>query len=305
MARRRKRPAGDAVNGVLLLDKHAGVTSNEALQSARQLLNAQKAGHTGSLDPIATGLLPICLGSATKWSGYFLGAPKCYAATVRLGEATETGDSEGPVVAISDHKVARSEIEIALDRFRGEFLQTPPMYSAIKVNGQPLYKLARQGIEVERESREVTVSRLTLLEFDGRDVSLEIECSAGFYVRALATDLGDALGVGGHVVSLRRLGVADLRIEQAITLESLERMGTLSQRRDQLLHAGQALTHLPAVELSVDAAFYVCRGQAVRSANLPKSGQVRLYSDSAGFLGVGVVENGGVVAPERIESTSA
>ena len=302
MGRRRKKSFGDAVDGVLLLDKHAGVSSNQALQTARKLLNAQKAGHTGSLDPIATGLLPICLGHSTKWSGYFLGASKHYQTTIRLGETTETGDSEGAVVRSSSETVLEQDIRRALQSFCGAFIQVPPMYSAIKVNGQPLYKLAREGIEIEREGREVEVTRLELLDFNGRDLVLELECSSGFYVRALATDLGEALGVGGHVISLRRLGVADLKIDNAVTISQLEALESLDERRRYIGEVGQALRHLPKVDLSVDAAFYICRGQAVKSADLPNSGQVRLYSASAGFLGVGTVEEANLVVPERLMS---
>ncbi len=302
MGRRKKKPMGDPVDGILLLDKHPGVTSNQALQLVRRLLNAQKAGHTGSLDPIATGLLPICLGSSTKWSGYFLGAKKRYETTVRLGETTETGDSEGAVVRSSTERVSQQDIEHALDRFRGSFLQTPPMYSAIKLNGQPLYKLAREGIEVERESREGEVTDLRLIGFDGRDIVLALECSSGFYVRSLASDLGDALGVGGHVIGLRRLGVADLSIDDAVTVSELEDLDSPAERRRFVGDVGQALMHLPKVDLSVDAAFYVCRGQAVKSANLPESGKVRLYSAAAGFLGVGTVKEANLVVPERLMS---
>ena len=215
MGRRRRKPAGDRVDGMLLLDKPEGITSNDALQQARKLLGAQKAGHTGSLDPIATGLLPLCFGTATRWSGYFLGSDKYYRATVRLGETTETGDSEGAVIKTRKVLVKDGQLQNALSQFRGTYLQVPPMYSAIKVNGQPLYKLARQGKEIERQAREVTVDTFDFGGFNGRDVDLTIRCSSGFYVRALATDLGESLGTGGHVTTLRRLGVAGLRVENS------------------------------------------------------------------------------------------
>jgi tRNA pseudouridine55 synthase len=293
------------VDGILLLDKPEGITSNDALQQARKLLGAQKAGHTGSLDPIATGLLPLCFGATTRWSGYFLGSDKRYRATIRLGETTETGDSEGEVVSISKVSVTEDELQEALQRFRGTYLQIPPMYSAIKVDGQPLYKLARQGKNVEREAREVTVKALDLGAFDGRDVEITLQSSSGFYVRALATDLGETLGTGGHVIALRRLGVASLAVEDSLTLKELAELPDYPDRRARLGRVADALGHLPAIELSIDAAFYLCRGQNVRATNLPKEGNVRLYSSSTGFLGVGVVAEQGTVAPERLASSGS
>lgn len=305
MGRRKRKPSGDLVDGILLLDKPEGITSNDALQQARKLLGAQKAGHTGSLDPIATGLLPLCFGATTRWSGYFLGSDKRYRATIRLGETTETGDSEGEVVSTSKVSVTEDELQEALQRFRGTYLQVPPMYSAIKVDGQPLYKLARQGKNVEREAREVTVKALDLVAFDGRDVEITLQSSSGFYVRALATDLGETLGTGGHVIALRRLGVASLAVEDSLTLKELAELPDYPDRRARLGRVADALGHLPAIELSIDAAFYLCRGQNVRATNLPKEGNVRLYSSSTGFLGVGVVAEQGTVAPERLASSGS
>ena len=305
MGRRKRKPSGDPVDGILLLDKPEGITSNDALQQARKLLGAQKAGHTGSLDPIATGLLPLCFGATTRWSGYFLGSDKRYRATIRLGETTETGDSEGEVVSTSKVSVTEDELQEALQRFRGTYLQVPPMYSAIKVDGQPLYKLARQGKNVEREAREVTVKALDLAAFDGRDVEITLQSSSGFYVRALATDLGETLGTGGHVIALRRLGVASLAVEDSLTLKELAELPDYPDRRARLGRVADALDHLPAIELSTDAAFYLCRGQNVRATNLPKEGNVRLYSSSTGFLGVGVVAEQGTVAPERLASSGS
>ena len=287
----------------MLLDKPAGITSNEALQRARKLLGARKAGHTGSLDPIATGLLPLCFGSSTRWSGYFLGSDKSYKATVRLGETTETGDSEGAVTTRLPVNVSESHVRSILQEFVGTRLQIPPMYSAIKVDGQPLYKLARQGKEIAREPREVTVHNLDFQSYDGRDIELTLRCSSGFYVRTLATEIGEKLETGGHVIALRRLGVAGLVVDQALTLDDLAQLPGSVERRACLGSVGEALDHLPAVELSVDAAFYLCRGQSVRASNLPGEGSVRLYSSATGFLGVGVVGPQGTVAPERLVST--
>ena len=303
MGRKRKQSFGDPVDGILLLDKPAGITSNEALQRARKLLGARKAGHTGSLDPIATGLLPLCFGSSTRWSGYFLGSDKSYKATVRLGETTETGDSEGAVTTRRPVNVSESHVRSILQEFVGTRLQIPPMYSAIKVDGQPLYKLARQGKEIAREPREVTVHNLDFQSYDGRDIELTLRCSSGFYVRTLATEIGEKLETGGHVIALRRLGVAGLVVDQALTLDDLAQLPGSVERRVCLGSVGEALDHLPAVELSVDAAFYLCRGQSVRASNLPGEGSVRLYSSATGFLGVGVVGPQGTVAPERLVST--
>ncbi len=303
MGRKRKQSFGDPVDGILLLDKPAGITSNEALQRARKLLGARKAGHTGSLDPIATGLLPLCFGSSTRWSGYFLGSDKSYKATVRLGETTETGDSEGAVTTRRPVNVSESHVRSILQEFVGTRLQIPPMYSAIKVDGQPLYKLARQGKEIAREPREVTVHNLDFQSYDGRDIELTLRCSSGFYVRTLATEIGEKLETGGHVIALRRLGVAGLVVDQALTLDDLAQLPGSVERRACLGSVGEALDHLPAVGLSVDAAFYLCRGQSVRASNLPGEGSVRLYSSATGFLGVGVVGPQGTVAPERLVST--
>ncbi|HAD36313.1 MAG TPA: tRNA pseudouridine(55) synthase TruB [Gammaproteobacteria bacterium] len=300
MARRNSASRGDNLSGLLLLDKPQGVTSNEALQEAKRLLNARKAGHTGSLDPIATGLLPLCFGSATKLSGFFLGADKTYWTRIRLGERTATGDSEGDVVEKKPVTVSQDDIEKALLNFQGEFLQTPPMYSAVKMNGTPLYKLARQGIEVERSPRTVVVYTMELKSFDGLDLELELKCSRGFYVRGLAHDLGNLLKCGGHVVALRRLVVADLKIEDAVKLAELTAVPDLAVRQKILTPIDGGLSHLPEVRLSADAAFYLCRGQAVRAHGLPNEGQVRLYAKEAGFLGIGMVTDDGRVTPRRL-----
>ncbi len=300
MARRNSASRGDNLSGLLLLDKPQGVTSNEALQEAKRLLNARKAGHTGSLDPIATGLLPLCFGSATKLSGFFLGADKTYWTRIRLGERTATGDSEGDVVEKKPVTVSQDDIEKALLNFQGEFLQTPPMYSAVKMNGTPLYKLARQGIEVERSPRTVVVYTMELKSFDGLDLELELKCSRGFYVRGLAHDLGNLLKCGGHVVALRRLVVADLKIEDAVKLAELTAVPDLAVRQKILTPIDGGLSHLPEIRLSADAAFYLCRGQAVRAHGLPNEGQVRLYAKEAGFLGIGMVTDDGRVTPRRL-----
>ena len=300
MARKTTSNRGDNLSGLLLLDKPQGVTSNGALQEATRLLNARKAGHTGSLDPIATGLLPLCFGSATKLSSLFLGADKTYWTRIRLGERTATGDSEGKILDKKPVIVGRHEIEKALLSFKGGFQQIPPMYSAVKMNGTPLYKLAREGIEIERKPRNVVVHTMVLKSFDGRDLELELKCSHGFYVRGLAHDLGEMLNCGGHVVALRRLVVANLKIEDAVKLTELAAMPDSASRQQWLIPISDGLSHLPDISLSTDAAYYLCRGQAVRADGLPDNGEVRLYAKDVGFLGIGTVTDDGRVAPRRL-----
>ncbi len=289
-----------SVSGLLLLDKPAGITSNKALQQTKRLLQAKKGGHTGSLDPIATGLLPLCFGETTKISSFFLGADKRYRTRMKLGETTDTGDGEGTVVNHSEIDTTLRQITLALMQFEGAIDQIPPMYSALKRNGQPLYKLARQGIEVEREPRRVTVHGIRLINYESPLLELEIHCSSGFYVRSLARDLGEALGCGAHVVGLRRTAVGDLSVENAITLGQLEAVATVEDRRDLLLPSDEGLQHLPDVELSMDAAYYLCRGQAVKANHCQDGGWVRLYSRDAGFLGLGEVLEDGRVTPKRL-----
>lgn len=300
MARRARRARGRDIQGILLLDKSAGMTSNAALQEVKTAYQARKAGHTGSLDPIATGLLPICFGEATKLSGFFLEADKHYETVLKLGESTTTGDAEGEVTARRPVRVDDAKLDAGLARFRGEIEQVPPMYSAIKVGGQPLYKLARQGIEVERKPRTLQVYRLDGHCVGADRVSLSIHCSSGFYVRGLAQELGEDLGCGAYVESLRRTGVGSLTLDAAVTLDEIRAAPDLAARDQFVLPSDAGLEHLPRIELSADAAYYLCRGQAVRAHGLPASGWVRLYAEQAGFLGVGNVLGDGRVAPKRL-----
>jgi len=295
-----KRARGRNVSGVLLLDKPRGLTSNAALQEAKNAFAARKAGHTGSLDPIATGLLPLCFGEATKVSSFFLDADKRYCTTLRLGQSTDTGDAEGSIVAELPVRADDEAIETALGSFRGEIEQVPPMYSAVKQGGQPLYKLARQGIEVDRAPRRISVYELTWQRVDALHIDLDIHCSSGFYVRGLAQELGQALGCGAHVVALRRTQVGAFRVEDSVPLAELKAAAEPRDLDRYLIAADAALAHLPGVTLSADAAYYLCRGQPVRAADLPDSGWVRLYAEAAGFLGVGQVMEDGRVAPKRL-----
>ena len=289
-----------SVSGVLLLDKPAGISSNSALRRVKNLLQLRKAGHTGSLDPVATGLLPICLGSATKVAGFFLDADKRYRTRIKLGESTDTGDCDGQVIERRTVCVTKSELSKILKNFVGEYDQVPPMYSAVKVNGEPLYKLARRGIEIERSARRVTIYDLKLLDFTTLSFEIELGCSRGFYVRVLAHEIGEQLGCGGHVESLRRLGVGQLNIEDSYTIEQIEQLDSVEERRKLIIPGDQTLSHLPKIDLSFDAAYYLCRGQTVRAGNLPPEGMVRLYENTVGFLGIGTSLGDGRVAPKRL-----
>lgn len=219
---RRRRFKGRDVHGILLLDKPTGLTSNDVLQKVKRIYNAAKAGHTGALDPLATGMLPICLGEATKFSQYLLEADKRYEVTAKLGERTNTSDSDGEVVSTRPVNVAVGTLIEALDQFRGPIMQVPSMYSALKHNGRPLYEYAREGIEIEREARPITIFELKLLGFEGDEVKLEVHCSKGTYIRSLVDDLGEVLGCGAHVTQLRRTQVASYPYERMLTLEQLE-----------------------------------------------------------------------------------
>ncbi len=297
---RSSRRRCDNVDGVLLLDKPAGMTSNEALQRAKRLLNACKAGHTGSLDPIATGVLPLTFGEATKISQFLLTADKRYRASIKLGESTTTYDSEGEVTARRQVFVKRHEIEQALSRFRGEIEQLPPMYSAVKQGGRALYELAREGIEVAREPRRVVNYELNLLDFEGDQLTLEMHCSKGTYVRTLAHDLGEVLGCGAHVTGLKRLAVGGVDVGAAIGLAALEALATPAERRAYLKPAGQVLDFIPEVRLTKLAAHYLRQGQPVSVQHGHPQGWVRIYEEGGQFLGMGEVMDDGRVAPRRL-----
>jgi tRNA pseudouridine55 synthase len=292
-----------AISGVLLLDKPVGWTSNAALQAVKRLYRANKAGHTGSLDPLASGLLPLCLGGATKLAGLLLNADKTYRFTCRLGETTTTGDADGEIVLTRPVSgVDRARVEDALQHFRGVIQQVPPMYSALKRGGQPLYKLARQGLEVEREPREVTVHELRLLRLDDAELEFELRCSKGTYVRALAADLGEVLGCGAHVVALRRTAVEPYDAARMVTLETLRERATedCAALDVLLLPPDSAVAQWPAARVSGDVAFYLRQGQPVLVPRAPTQGWVRLYQDDERFMGLGEILDDGRVAPRRL-----
>lgn len=305
----RRRRVGRDIDGILLLDKPLNLTSNEALQRVKRLFQANKAGHTGSLDPLATGLLPVCLGGATKFSTYLLDADKRYRVRVRLGVTTTTADAEGEVLETRPVEgLDEARVRAALDCFRGPIDQLPPMYSAVKHQGERLYKLARQGIEVERQTRTVTIHALELLDLALPELEMDVHCSKGTYVRTLAEDIGAMLGCGGHVIGLRRIGVGPYVQPESrfVTLSEIEAIvmadeeGAFPALDALLLPLESALDHWPAVRLTADAAFYLRQGQAVLVPQAPTEGLVRLYDPSLHFLGVGCILDDGKVQPKRL-----
>lgn len=311
-----KRARGRAVNGVLLLDKPAGASSNQALQRVKHIYGAAKAGHTGSLDPLATGMLPLCFGETTKFSQFMLEADKNYQVTAKLGMRTASGDSESEVLQTRPiNDITQGKIEQALGAFRGEIEQVPSMYSALKHQGQPLYKLARQGLEVERKARKLTIYKLELLSFIDDDIQLEVHCSKGTYVRSLVDDLGELLGCGAHVTALRRTSVSGLDESRMHTLQELEEivaqtedLASRHSRLDALLLPTRVTVEsLPEVELTDLLAFYLKQGQPVFIPNTQVEGAVVLFNRDAAeheqFLGVGEVLDDGRVAPRRLVST--
>ena len=302
MRRPMRRSRGRAVNGILVLDKPIGVGSNEVLQQVKRIYRARKAGHTGSLDRLASGLLPICFGEATKISGYLLNADKHYVATFLLGVTTSTGDAEGEVVCRRPvPALSATAIERTVARFRGEIEQIPPMHSALKHKGKRLYQLAHEGIVVERQPRRVTIHRFDVLHTEGERIEVEVLCSKGTYIRTLAEDLGTALGCGASVVALRRVGAgpftaADMMVLSAI--ESLAETGT-SALDASLRPMEAAVSQWPMVLLPEGVAFYIRKGQPVLVPHSPTEGWVRIHTERAGFIGVGEVLDDGRIAPRR------
>lgn len=302
----KKRRHGRPINGILLLDKDTDITSNGALQITKRLFAAAKAGHTGSLDPLATGMLPICFGEATKFSQFLLDADKSYRVTARLGISTETGDADGEVREEKPVDVSEAQLLEAMSRFEGDIEQVPSMFSAIKHNGEPLYKLARQGITVERQPRAVTIHRFELIEFDGTDAVIDVDCTKGTYVRSLVEDLGDLLGCGAHVAALRRSQAGPYPADKMLTLDQLgdlKREGGFEAIDELLLPISSSVADLPRVELSDNAAYYLMQGQSVMTPDRPSHGLVSLHQGSSGdFLGVGEVQEDGQIGPKRLIS---
>ncbi len=296
------------VDGILLLDKPIGITSNRALQIAKRLFNARKAGHTGSLDPLATGMLPLCLGHGTKVSGLLLDSDKGYEVRLDFGSRTDTADAEGDVVERSEKtNVDRQELEAVLESFMGDSEQIPPMYSALKHEGQRLYKIAREGGEVERKPRKIRISELRIVEFDPQQPKLFVHCSKGTYIRSLVEDIAVAAGTVAHVIELRRVWVNPFAQLPMVTLETLESLAEQGPEAldELLLNVDQALLHLPAVTFSTDGEDRLMFGREAASADLIDSGlelaqEVRMYTETGLFIGLGQVTETQAVAPKRL-----
>lgn len=300
----RPRKKGRDVHGVFLLDKPQGVSSNDIMQKVKRLFKANKAGHTGALDPLATGMLPICLGEATKFSQFLLDSDKRYVATAKLGERTDTSDAEGQVVQSREVNVAEADILAALSAFRGEILQVPTMFSALKHNGKPLYEYARAGITVEREARPITIFELKFIDYQAPFLTLEVHCSKGTYIRTLVDDLGEALGCGAHVTMLRRLAVADYPIEEMMPIEDLALLADSfpnSELDRLLLPMDTAVASLPQLNLTAKQTKAVGFGQRVKFENPQAlSGLVRLFSENGQFLGIAEITAGNIIRPNRM-----
>ncbi|EGR1589914.1 tRNA pseudouridine(55) synthase TruB [Vibrio parahaemolyticus] len=307
MARRRK---GRPINGVILLDKPTGISSNDALQKVKRIYFAEKAGHTGALDPLATGMLPICLGEATKFSQFLLDSDKRYRVIAKLGERTNTSDSDGEVVETRPVDVTLEKLEASIEKFRGESDQVPSMFSALKYQGKPLYEYARKGIEVPRESRKITVYEIILHRFEGDEVEMEVHCSKGTYIRTIVDDLGEMLGCGAHVTMLRRTAVAKYPYEKMVSLEQLNELLEQAHREEiaprelldpLLMPMDTAVEDLPEVNLIPELADMVQHGQPVQVLGAPEQGSLRLtMGEERLFIGVGEMNDDGKIAPKRL-----
>lgn len=307
MARRRK---GRPINGVILLDKPTGISSNDALQKVKRIYFAEKAGHTGALDPLATGMLPICLGEATKFSQFLLDSDKRYRVIAKLGERTNTSDSDGEVVETRPVDVTLEKLEACIEKFRGESDQVPSMFSALKYQGKPLYEYARKGIEVPRESRKITVYEIILHRFEGDEVEMEVHCSKGTYIRTIVDDLGEMLGCGAHVTMLRRTAVAKYPYEKMVTLEHLNELLEQAHREEiaprelldpLLMPMDTAVEDLPEVNLIPELADMVQHGQPVQVLGAPEQGVLCLtMGEERLFIGVGEMNDDGKIAAKRL-----
>jgi len=308
MSRPRRR--GRDIHGVLLLDKSLGLSSNDALQKVKRLYNANRAGHTGALDPLATGMLPLCLGEATKFSRFLLDSDKRYRVIARMGQRTDTSDAEGQIISERPVTFSEAELQAALNSFRGETQQIPSMYSALKYQGRKLYEYAREGIEVPRESRSITVYELQFIRWEGDEVELEIHCSKGTYIRTIVDDLGEKLGCGAHVSFLRRLQVATYPSERMVTMEQLQELIAKAEAEGieprllldpLLLPMDSPCEDFPEVNLLPFVAGYVKQGQPVQASGIPLSGLVRMTEgEERKFIGVGEIDDQGRVAPKRL-----
>jgi tRNA pseudouridine55 synthase len=292
------------IHGILLLDKPQGMTSNGALQRVKRLYYAKKAGHTGSLDPLATGMLPICFGEATKFSQFLLESDKSYYAVAKLGVRTNTGDSEGEVIETQAVNVTVERIQQLLPQFLGEIEQVPPMFSALKFQGKPLYELARKGISIERKARKVNIFSLTLDKLEQDIAAFQVHCSKGTYIRTLVEDIGQALGCGAHIIELRRNMVAPYQHATMHRLETLTQQENIDKLLSFLLPVETAMQAFPAVQLTNSGTFYMRTGQAVRASFPADATLVRLIADDGCFIGMGEVLGDGRIKPHRLLATS-
>lgn len=306
---RRRKQHGRPIDGIVLLNKPVGITSNKALQAVKELFYARKAGHTGSLDPMATGVLPICFGEATKVSGFLLDADKGYSLTLKLGEQTDTADADGTVVATADWAhLTDADLQAACNAHTGDIEQIPPMYSAVHHNGKRLHELAREGIEVEREARPVTIHSIEIASksADGQSIDLHVRCTKGTYVRTLAEDIAKHMGTLAHLTRLERTEAGPFLLENTITMDALEALHANGKETEfaelnaTLLPVEAAVLDWPAVELDADMTFYMKRGQALTIPNAPESGMLRLLDNENQFFGIGEINEDGMVAPRRL-----
>lgn len=307
MGRGARKPKGFRdVDGILLLDKPCGISSNNALQKVRHLFKANKAGHTGSLDPLATGMLPICFGEATKFSNYLLDASKSYRAVCQLGQTSTTGDAEGEITSHQAVDISRIEIEEALKNFVGEIEQKPPMHSAVKVNGQRLYKLARKGETVERQSRLIVIYSLELVDLNGSLLTLDVHCSKGTYIRTLAEDIGKQLGCGAFLAKLIRSGVHPFWDHPCIAMDELQSLAdsSLEKLDDLLLPVQAGLTDLPGLVIDTKDAIAIQQGRVIEADSSQPQGLVILNDAEGTFIGIGEVSAGGQISSKRLMNTA-
>ena len=299
----RRNPKGREINGIILLDKDTGLSSNAALQKVKRLFFAKKAGHTGALDPLASGILPICLGQATKVAGFLLDDDKRYFVRGKLGQITDTGDAEGKVISSQAFEHLNEDaIQLAVSSFVGDIEQIPPMYSALKKDGQPLYKLARQGIEIDRPPRPVTIHQIDYLSYEQGILSLEVSCSKGTYIRTLIEDIGKQLGCGAHVVELRRTGFAHIDISQTIKFSDLESLASDDYRAldEKIFPSENMLPNLESVYLDEQQNVDIRFGRSITFNGPCPLGTVKLFNNQKQFLGIGIATEDGVVAPKRL-----
>jgi len=295
-----KNKKGREINGIILLDKDTGLSSNAALQKVKRLFFAKKAGHTGALDPLASGILPICLGQATKVAGFLLDDNKRYFVRGKLGETTDTLDCEGKITNTRDFELNEAQVKTAAFSFQGDIKQIPPMYSALKKDGQPLYKLARQGIEIERKARPITIHKIDFLGYKEGIVSLEVSCSKGTYIRSLIFDIGEQLGCGAHVIELRRIGFAHINIDQAIKFSDLEQLASndYTQLDTQIFPSEAMLPNIHSVTIDEQQSIDIRYGRTVKVENQDDN-LVKIFNEHSIFLGIGKIENN-ILQPKRL-----